>query len=170
MLQPDLTPDCTACAALCCVGFALDKGDAFGIDKPAGVPCPNLAHHRCKIHSQLTSKGFSGCVAYNCIGAGQRTIALFDGQSWQDDPDLLPKQLDTFRHVHTIHSLSELLVAAGALPLPKALQTQRLNFLNELAPDGFTTQTATQIATGPLPHQIKTFLQSLASYAVKNPR
>jgi hypothetical protein len=49
----------------------------FAIDKPAGQPCPNLtADFRCGIHERLRDKGFAGCTAYDCFGAGQRVSRL----------------------------------------------------------------------------------------------
>jgi hypothetical protein len=49
----------------------------FAIDKPAGQPCPNLRpDFRCGIHERLRDKGFAGCTAYDCFGAGQRVSRL----------------------------------------------------------------------------------------------
>ncbi len=158
---PRLEADCDACAALCCVGLALDKGAAFAIDKPAGVPCPNLSGHACTIHADLDARGFSGCVRFNCAGAGQRTIALFDGASWRDDPDLLAPMLDTFRHLRRLHDLLGLLVAADTLPLTPREQATREELLAALCPDRMTAARAAALATGPLPARVDGFLHSL---------
>lgn len=70
--RTDLQADCGSCVGLCCVVLTFAKSADFAIDKPAGEPCPNLSDdHRCTIHSQLRTKGFSGCTVYDCFGAGQ---------------------------------------------------------------------------------------------------
>jgi hypothetical protein len=73
--REDLRADCARCAALCCVLPGFTASADFAIDKPAGVPCPNLAaDHRCSVHDRLRPLGFAGCVAYDCFGAGQRAV------------------------------------------------------------------------------------------------
>ncbi len=81
--------DCSACVGLCCVASTFSKSTDFAISKPAGVPCPNLtAEHRCGIHDNLLGAGFSGCVSFECYGAGQRVSASLDGPvDWRSSPD-----------------------------------------------------------------------------------
>lgn len=115
---PSLVADCASCAALCCIGLALDRGDAFAIDKPAGQPCPNLNGHLCTIHDTLDADGFSGCTAFDCHGAGQRVVQeLHAGASWHDQPDILHQMMDDFLDLRRIHDQWHLLDAAAALPL-----------------------------------------------------
>jgi hypothetical protein len=46
------------------VAPAFTRSSEFAIDKPAGMPCPNLADdHGCSIHDRLPEAGFSGCAA-----------------------------------------------------------------------------------------------------------
>jgi len=144
------------------VALAFDKGQDFALDKPAGVPCPHLSRHRCRIHEQLESKGFPGCLRYECAGAGQRTRALFGGQSWQDDPGLLPRQMDTFRHLRAIHRAIELLVVAQTLALSPENDARRRALLAELSPKEMTVQKARALALEEVPEQAKAFLKSLA--------
>lgn len=162
---PDLAPDCSACAALCCVALALDRGPDFGIDKPAGTPCPHLdGRHGCTIHADLAARGYSGCTRYGCTGAGQRVIQeLFTGQSWRDDPALLPRQIEAFRHMRKLHDLLELLVTARSLPLDAAEQASADALIAPLAAP-LTESSAATLATGPLPAQIRAFLRSLAHH------
>jgi len=161
---PDLVPDCSACAALCCVGLAFDKGPDFAIDKPAGTPCPHLDAHSCRIHADLGRRGFGGCAAYGCDGAGQRTVALHGGASWQDDPALLAPMLETFRHLRVLHQLVGLLNAAAALPLPPEAEADRTAYLAQLCPDPFDARTAQGLATGPLPGAVRGFIRSLSAH------
>ncbi len=77
----ELVADCARCLALCCVVPAFAKSADFAIDKPAGHACPNLrADSRCGIHAELRPRGFAGCAAYDCFGAGQRVTALTGGR------------------------------------------------------------------------------------------
>ncbi|MCF3594114.1 hypothetical protein LZG00_08885 [Rhodobacteraceae bacterium LMO-12] len=151
------------------MALAFDKGAAFAIDKPAAVPCPNLARHSCTIHDTLSDKGFAGCVAYECTGAGQRTVALYHGQSWQDDPALLGPQIESFAHLRILHGRIELLLAAAILPLPPAIKARRASLLARLCPDEMTPRIAHALATGPIPSEVDRFLKTLARYTPVNP-
>lgn len=150
--------------ALCCVGLAFDKGADFAIDKAAGAPCPNLAEHLCSIHARLGDEGFRGCTRYDCQGAGQRTVALFDGISWRDRAERLHPMLDTFADLRRIHELIALLDAARRLPLPPEVEARRAAFLHTLCPAEMTRQTARNIVSGPLPAQVRAFLRTLAPF------
>jgi len=164
MNLPDLTPDCDACAALCCVALAFDAGDDFAIDKPAGLPCPHLAHHSCTIYDRLDLEGFPGCMRYDCQGAGQRTLTLHDGVSWHDDLERLVPMLETFRHMRWIHAQIDLLQTAGALPLDDAEDAVRQDLLATLADPEMTPETAAQVATGEIRRETPRFLRSLAHH------
>lgn len=131
---PDLTSDCSNCAALCCVGLTLDKGDLFAFDKPAGTPCPNLKGHLCSVHSTLNDIGNPGCVLYDCAGAGQRVTQMrFNGESWRDAPELLPAMIRDFERLRPLHERMTQLVAAKDLALPPALETERVTLLTRLS-------------------------------------
>ena len=121
--QLDLRSDCSRCTGLCCVGLHLVRSADFAIDKPAGTPCPNLRDDfGCGIHSRLRESGFSGCVAYDCLGAGQRVTAAVrsahDGATWRDDP---AAARDAFAALPVVTQLQELLwYLAEVLSLPAA--------------------------------------------------
>lgn len=113
-----LKSDCSQCAALCCLALTFDKGRDFALSKNPGEPCRNLAHHSCTIHECLTEKGFPGCVAYDCLGAGNRVVQeVFDGRSWQDDPRLTRPMMEAFAAMREVHKRLDLLRAAQTLPL-----------------------------------------------------
>src|SRR5580698_9598172 len=111
MLTPELRADCARCAALCCVVFAFDRSKWFASGKPGGAPRAKLSvDHRCTIHDRLAERGFGGCAAYDCLGAGQRVVQeLFSGRSWRDDVALLPAMTDSFRAMRLVHELLLLL-------------------------------------------------------------
>jgi uncharacterized protein YjbI with pentapeptide repeats len=74
----ELQADCGSCIGLCCVALPFVRSAEFAIDKPAGTPCPNLIENfRCGIHADLRERGFAGCVAFDCFGAGQRVAREF---------------------------------------------------------------------------------------------
>jgi hypothetical protein len=119
--QLDLRSDCARCTGLCCVGLHLVRSADFAIDKPAGTPCPNLGDDfGCGIHARLRESGFPGCVAYDCLGAGQRVTAAVrsahDGATWRDDP---AAARDAFAALPVVAQLHELLwYLAEVLSLP----------------------------------------------------
>jgi hypothetical protein len=101
----------------------------FAIDKPAGQPCPNLrADLRCGIHERLRDKGFAGCVAYDCFGAGQQVSQVtFGGRR-------TPQMYAVFPVMRTLHELLWYLTEALALAPTEALaqaltETERLTRL-----------------------------------------
>lgn len=133
---PDLAADCDACAALCCVGLAFDEGDDFAIDKPAGLPCPNLSGHLCGIYSSLTDAGFPGCAQYDCQGAGQIvTRDIFGGGSWQDKSSLAGPMMEAFATLRAVQDMRAQLQAAAGFDLDDAQETARQELEDLLTPD-----------------------------------
>ncbi len=122
-----LRTDCSQCAALCCLALAFDKGRDFAFDKNPGEPCRNLSGHNCAIHDDLTERGMKGCVAYDCLGAGNRVVQeVFDGRSWQTEPRLTRVMIEAFAAMREVHKRIDLLRAAGAFDLdPRDDQTRR---------------------------------------------
>lgn len=137
---PDLTPDCTNCAALCCVAYPFDIGVEFALSKDTDSPCPNLCNHVCSIHDTLTPDGFAGCVAYSCAGAGQRvTQVLFDGESWRNDEDLLSHMTYALRVLRPIHEALLILREASHLPIPPSFKTKCTTLMQALCPQDATS-------------------------------
>jgi len=78
--RPALRADCSRCVGLCCVAPAFTASADFALDKPAGVPCPNLRRDAlCGIHDRLRPAGFPGCAVFDCFGAGQHVVAVVLG-------------------------------------------------------------------------------------------
>ena len=106
--RSELRAHCADCAGLCCVVPAFVASADFAIDKPAGVPCPNLATEDfgCTIHDQLRERGFPGCTVYDCFGAGQRVVQEhFGGREWRASPELRAAMFATFEVVERLHEL-----------------------------------------------------------------
>lgn len=164
-VAPSLEPDCENCAALCCVALHVEKSSKFAIDKPAGVACPNLAPRgRCRIHASLSERGFSGCVAYDCLGAGQRVVQeLYDGISWQPDQSLLAPMSEDFAKMRRLHTLIELLVLSENIELRPALRKTRTTLLQELAPtEGWSRLSFASVSVQSLEARTHAFLKDLA--------
>ena len=149
-----LRADCASCFALCCVVPAFAASADFAITKPAGRPCPNLqASFRCGIHTELRPRGFPGCVAYDCFGAGQRVSQVtFAGQDWRHHPELAPQMFQVFPVMRQLHELLWYLTTALALPPARPLH-------DDLGRAIEATEALTRLPTGdletldPAPHR-----------------
>lgn len=117
-LPAHLRADCSACVALCCVVPPFDADQGFGFDKPAQTPCQHLcADHRCGIHESLASRGFEGCVAFDCLGAGQRltaaAVARFGDADWRARREVATWLFDAYPRVRRAQEwLAQLTLAA----------------------------------------------------------
>ncbi len=90
------------------------SGRGFAIDKPAGLPCPNLAaDHRCTIHHRLDAEGWRGCTVFDCAGAGQRVTEAFASRGgWRHSPGPV---FAAFTVTLTLHELLQHLYTAHDL-------------------------------------------------------
>jgi Pentapeptide repeats (8 copies) len=115
----NLRADCGRCFGLCCVAPAFSASADFAISKAAGHRCPNLrrADYRCCIHDDLRPRGFSGCSAYDCFGAGQHVAQVtFGGVSWQRSPAVAAQMFAAYGVMRDLHELLWYLAEAVALP------------------------------------------------------
>ena len=120
-LPAALKADCSRCAGLCCVVPAFFAVQGFGFDKPAHTACGHLTlDHRCAIHTELDSRGFPGCRAFDCYGAGQRvTQELLPGTNWRASDTAAAGVFAAYECLLVLHRLMALLVVAEAtLPPP----------------------------------------------------
>ena len=120
MPEHDLAADCARCAGLCCVVPAFTRSADFAISKPAGQPCPNLGpDSRCAIHAGLRDRGFGGCAAYDCFGAGQQTVQVtFGGRDWRSSPGLAAEMFAAFGVMRQLNELRWHLAQAAELLSP----------------------------------------------------
>jgi hypothetical protein len=119
----DLVADCGRCSGLCCVAPAFARSADFALDKPAETPCPHLrtsvpgrSDAPCGIHAELLDRGFPGCVAFDCFGAGQRVTG-----DWRDGPDAAREAFDSFAVLRGLHEMLWYLTE----PLPEAPRALR---------------------------------------------
>jgi uncharacterized protein YjbI with pentapeptide repeats len=130
-----LRADCTSCFGLCCVAPAFSASADFAIDKAAGQACPNLrADSRCSIHSRLRERGFPGCVAYDCFGAGQQVAQItFGGTDWRTSPRIATQMFTVFRVMRDLYELLWYLTEAATLRPARPLRGELRRALDETA-------------------------------------
>ncbi len=128
-----LTPDCARCFGLCCVAHGFRASEEFALDKPPGKPCPNLlADFHCTIHRTLRQRGFSGCVAYTCYGAGQRVAQkMFGGNDWRQAPQTAELMFQVFPIVRQLNQLLWFITEALDRCPPGADHIELLGLLDE---------------------------------------
>jgi hypothetical protein len=129
-LPAELRADCSRCAGLCCVVHAFYSVQGFAFDKPAHSACRNLtAENRCAIHPRLASRGFPGCVAFDCHGAGQRVTQELEGIDWRTSDERSVRVLfTTYTSCLALHKMMAMLAIAEAMaspPLDAALRAKR---------------------------------------------
>jgi hypothetical protein len=126
-LPSSLRADCSRCAGLCCVVHAFAAIQGFGFDKPAHSPCRHLtSSNRCSIHSELRLRGFSGCVAFDCYGAGQRvTEEVLHGASWRASPESAAEAFAAYEIFLVLHRLMAMLALAEAALAPSDAESIR---------------------------------------------
>jgi hypothetical protein len=118
-----LRADCSRCAGLCCVAPTLTRSADFALDKPAGVPCPNLLDDfRCGVHDRLRPLGFAGCTVFDCFGAGQRTVQdVYGGRGWRDvDADRRDEMFEVFGVLRGLHELRWLLADVASYDVARS--------------------------------------------------
>ncbi|GAA1808985.1 pentapeptide repeat-containing protein [Planosporangium flavigriseum] len=146
-----LRADCARCFGLCCVALPFTASADFAIDKDAGRPCVNLqADFRCGIHAHLRERGFPGCTAFDCFGAGQKVSQLtFGGQDWRQDPQTARRMFDVFPIMRQLHELLWYLTEALTLPPARPLHGDLRRALNDT--DRLTRSSAETLAAVDVP-------------------
>ena len=162
----ELTADCAACAALCCVAPAFDKGEEFAIAKLPLTPCVHLQDDDlCKLHADLEDHGFPGCARFDCLGAGQHVVqGLYDGADWRGDPALLADMAESYRRMQRVHEALQMLFVAERLDLDDDQQIARLTLLRKLRPvDGWTPESLAEAEADGLFSRVREVLATFRS-------
>ncbi len=104
MPEVELVADCSRCFGLCCVLLPFHRDRGFAESKAGGEPCGHLREDdRCGIHSTRRERGYPGCEAFDCFGAGQQVSQVtYGGVSWRDRDDLgeMAAVLSVMRQLH----------------------------------------------------------------------
>lgn len=166
---PLLRADCDRCQGLCCMATAFVAGPEFAEDKEAETPCRHLeGDFRCAIHAGRARAGYAGCIAYDCLGAGQRICGeVFAGQDWRRNG--AREMAEGFRVLREIHALLEMLVTAGeVLTLAPEQETERLALLAVLHPsEGWSGAGLRRFDLPGARARVRRFLASLGTAARK---
>lgn len=103
----ELRIECDKCFGFCCTALYFSKSDGFPNNKESGKPCINLQRDfKCKIHNELKKRGLKGCIAYDCLGAGQKTAQVtYNGQSFIEKPELAQEMFDIFLIIRALHEM-----------------------------------------------------------------
>ena len=127
-LPSALRADCARCAGLCCVVHSFYSVQGFAFDKAAHAACRHLTlENRCGIHTGLSSRGFPGCVSFDCYGAGQRvTQELFAGVSWRASDETAAQMFSAYEVCLALHRLMAMLILAEAVVSPMHNAPMRL--------------------------------------------
>jgi hypothetical protein len=130
----ELRADCSRCSALCCVALPFSASVEFAVDKDAGTPCRNLREDSgCGIHAELRPRGFSGCTAYDCFGAGQHvTQVLYGGRTWRQEPGAAPEVFAVFSLVQHLHEMLWYLTEVLELAPARALHPEARELRDDL--------------------------------------
>ncbi|MBK4205199.1 pentapeptide repeat-containing protein [Bacillus subtilis] len=122
-IQHDLSADCQHCFGLCCVALPYAKSADFAFDKDGGTPCRNLqSNYQCSIHKDLREKGFRGCSAYECFGAGQKVSQItYEGKDWRNNPETANEMFDVFPIMQQLHEMLWYLYEALSIDIAKPI-------------------------------------------------
>ncbi|MEW2544546.1 pentapeptide repeat-containing protein [Streptomyces sp. NPDC047002] len=123
---PELRGDCADCFGLCCVALSFSAADGFPSDKGAGEPCGHLREDfGCAVHRELRPRGYTGCAAYDCFGAGQKASRhTFGGVDWRREPARAPAMFAVLPVLRQLQELLHYLAEARALPAARPLHTE----------------------------------------------
>ncbi|WP_409509359.1 pentapeptide repeat-containing protein [Bacillus spizizenii] len=122
-IHHDLRADCQHCFGLCCVALPYAKSADFAFDKDGGTPCRNLqSNYQCSIHKDLREKGFRGCSAYECFGAGQKVSQItYEGKDWRNNPETANEMFDVFPIMQQLHEMLWYLYEALSIDIAKPI-------------------------------------------------
>jgi len=142
-MRHNLRADCEKCFGLCCVALYFSTSEGFPIDKDAGQPCLNLQpDFHCCVHNSLQERGFRGCIAFECFGAGQKVSQVsYGGHDWRKVPESAQQMCKVFLIMQQLHELlwylTEALTLQPARFIHNALSSMRdeTERLTQLSPD-----------------------------------
>lgn len=126
--------DCRKCFGLCCTALYFSANDGFPVDKEAGKPCINLKEDfKCKVHKDLKKKGLKGCIAYDCLGAGQKVSQVtFEGQDWRKNPEAAKQMFDGFVIMRQLYEMLWYLKEALLLQNENKLKEELTSKIKEI--------------------------------------
>ncbi|MBD4759845.1 pentapeptide repeat-containing protein, partial [Xanthomonas citri pv. citri] len=77
-------------------------------------------NYQCSIHKDLREKGFRGCSAYECFGAGQKVSQItYEGKDWRNSPETANQMFDVFPIMQQLHEMLWYLHEALSIDIAK---------------------------------------------------
>jgi uncharacterized protein YjbI with pentapeptide repeats len=142
-----LRSNCENCFGLCCVALPYSKSADFAFNKDSGTPCRNLqTNYICVIHKDLRGKGFRGCSAYECFGAGQKVSQVtYNGKDWLTNKEIAQEMFNVYPIMQQLHEmlwyLNEAITLEAAKPIVKELQVsiKEIEVLTNQKPENILT-------------------------------
>lgn len=132
-LEKRLVADCPKCMGLCCIALCHMKDDGFPADKKAGKPCRELnPDFTCAIYHQLLARNMKGCLAYDCLGAGQKATRIcFPEGVLQTTSKNADAVFGVFLNVFKLHQCLFYLLEALSLAQDKGLMLDIESLIHE---------------------------------------
>ncbi len=129
----NLWVDCEKCFGLCFVALPYAKSADFSLDKDGGTPCRNLQpNYLCGIHNNLRNKGFRGCSAYECFGAGQKVSQItYNGKDWRLIQDVAQEMFTVYPIMQQLHEMLWYLNEALTIHVAKSIYKELIYSLLE---------------------------------------
>jgi uncharacterized protein YjbI with pentapeptide repeats len=129
----NLKADCENCFGFCCVALYFSASDGFPENKDAGTPCINLqSDFLCSVHDNLKERGLKGCIAYDCLGAGQKVATVtYAGQDWRKVPESAKQMYDVFLIMKQIYEMLWYLTEALTLKPASEIHSKIKSMLDE---------------------------------------
>ncbi len=142
--QEEMKADCSQCCGLCCAALYFAKMDGFPYDKQAMEACHYLLEdYRCQIHPQLVEKGLSGCIGYDCFGAGQFITQIrYKKETWKQNKEIEKEMFEVFPIVFQLFQIRYYILEAKRIA-KDATSISKLQYLyneNELIANAPTSE------------------------------
>ncbi len=96
------------------------------------------ANYQCCIHKDLREKGFRGCSAYECFGAGQKVSQVtYEGKDWRNHPEKGHETFDVFSIMQQLHEM----LCTYSKPLHRELRAcyEKIDKLTRLSKENLLT-------------------------------
>ncbi len=103
------------------------------MDKVPGQSCVHLqADCRCSIHESLPKRGLTGCMSFDCFGAGQKVSQIsYRGTSWQEAEQMREQMFKVFLVMLQLHELLWHLTEAINQPAADQIQHELQHLLEQ---------------------------------------
>lgn len=130
----NLKADCEKCFGLCCVALYFSANEGFPVNKDAGKSCINLQDDfRCSVHKNLMKKGLKGCIAYDCLGAGQKVAQItYGGSDWNKNKESAKEMFEVFIIMRQLHEMLWYLTEARILQTESEIKDKINSKIDEI--------------------------------------